>query len=50
MQGGSTDVEEFAHNVARIMEEGGRALAAYLRPREEGNVEDQYSEVTDVVG
>src|SRR6202022_4867624 len=31
------------------MEEGGRALAAYLRPREEGNVEDQYSEVTDVV-
>jgi polyhydroxyalkanoate synthase len=49
IQGGSTDVEEFAHNVARIMEEGGRALAAYLRPREEGSVDDQYSEVTDVV-
>src|SRR6202049_3531135 len=31
------------------MEEGGRALAAYLRPREEGSVDDQYSEVTDVV-
>jgi polyhydroxyalkanoate synthase len=46
---GSADVEAFAHNVARMMEEGGKALAAYLKPREEGQVEDQYSEVTDVV-
>jgi polyhydroxyalkanoate synthase len=43
------DAEEFAHNIARMMEEGGKALAAYLRPREEGRVDDQYSEVTDVV-
>jgi polyhydroxyalkanoate synthase len=42
-------VEEFARNVARIMEEGGRAMAAYLKPREEGHVEDQYDEVNDVV-
>jgi polyhydroxyalkanoate synthase len=46
---GSTEVEEFAHNVARMMEEGGRALAAYLRPREEGTADDQYSEMTDIV-
>jgi poly[(R)-3-hydroxyalkanoate] polymerase subunit PhaC len=46
---GSADVEAFAHNVARMMEEGGKALAAYLKPREEGQVADQYSEVTDVV-
>jgi polyhydroxyalkanoate synthase len=45
----STDLEEFARNVTRIMEEGGKALAAYLKPREEGRVSDQYSEVTDVV-
>src|SRR5258708_26204550 len=42
-------MEEFAHNVARIMEEGGKAMAAYLKPGEEGEVDDQYSEVTDVV-
>jgi polyhydroxyalkanoate synthase subunit PhaC len=48
-KGGSPDVEEFARNVARIMEEGGRAMAAYLKPREEGHVEDQYDEVNDVV-
>jgi polyhydroxyalkanoate synthase subunit PhaC len=42
-------VEEFARNVARIMEEGGKALAAYLKPREEGHADDQYAEVTDVV-
>ena len=48
-RGGSADVEEFARNVARIMEEGGKALAAYLKPREQGRVDDQYAEVTDVV-
>ena len=45
----SADIEEFARNVARMMEEGGKALAAYLKPREEGRVEDQYAETTDVV-
>jgi polyhydroxyalkanoate synthase len=48
-KGGSADIEEFAHNVARIVEEGGKALAAYIKPREDGQVDDQYSEVTDVV-
>jgi polyhydroxyalkanoate synthase len=46
---GSANWEEFARNLARIMEEGGKALAAYLKPREEGHVDDQYAEVTDVV-
>jgi polyhydroxyalkanoate synthase len=45
----SVEVEEFARNVARMVEEGGKALAAYLKPREEGQVDDQYAEMTDVV-
>jgi poly[(R)-3-hydroxyalkanoate] polymerase subunit PhaC len=45
----SVEVEEFARNVARMVEEGGKALAAYLKPREEGRVDDQYAEMTDVV-
>ena len=49
VKGGSADIEEWAHNVARIMEESGKALAAYLKPREEGRVGDPYEEVTDVV-
>ena len=49
VKGGSADMEEFARNVARIMEESGRAMAAYLKPREEGRVDEQYAEVTDVV-
>ena len=45
----SVDVEEFARNVARMVEEGGKAMAAYLKPREEGRVDEQYAEITDVV-
>ena len=36
MQIGSVDVEQFSRNLARLIEEGGRALAAYMKPREEG--------------
>jgi len=46
---GSAAVEEFARNIARMMEEGGKAMAAYLRPREEGQVDDQYDEIADVL-
>jgi len=35
------DAEAFAMNVARAMESGGRALAAYLKPRESGEVKDK---------
>ena len=34
----SVDIEAFSRNVARMVEQGGRALAAYLKPREEGRV------------
>src|SRR5215469_7566223 len=30
------DIEQFSRNVARMVEEGGKALAAYLKPRAEG--------------
>ncbi len=33
---GSVDIERLAHNVARLVEQGGKALAAYLKPREDG--------------
>jgi polyhydroxyalkanoate synthase subunit PhaC len=48
-QGGPSEFEELAHNFARMMEEGGKALAAYLKPREEGGLENQYPQLTDVV-
>jgi polyhydroxyalkanoate synthase len=33
---GTVDVETFSRNLARLVEEGGRAVAAYLKPREQG--------------
>ena len=35
-QVGAVDIEAFAKNIARMVEEGGKALAAYMKPREEG--------------
>ena len=35
------DAETFAMNIARAMESGGKVLAAYLKPRETGEVADQ---------
>ena len=47
---GSVDVEAFSRNLARLIEEGGKALAAYLKPREEGKIKSQLTdEVTEVV-
>src|SRR5262249_13344674 len=44
------DVEVFAKNLARMVEESGKALAAYLRPREQGQKQDGIAEeVTEVV-
>src|SRR5262245_35944986 len=46
----TVDVEVFAKNVARLIEEGGKALAAYLKPREEGQVwSETPDEIADVV-
>ena len=33
---GGVDIEQFSHNLARLVEESGRALAAYLKPRQDG--------------
>jgi polyhydroxyalkanoate synthase len=47
---GGFDVEAFSRNLARVVEEGGKALAAYLRPREEGQIKSGLSdEMTDMV-
>ena len=46
----SVDVEAFSRNLARLVEEGGKTLAAYLKPREEGKIKGDVSdEVTEVV-
>jgi len=46
----SDDIENFAKNIARMVEEGGKALAAYMKPREEGRIKDQRAEeITDMV-
>jgi polyhydroxyalkanoate synthase len=47
---GSVDIEQFSRNLARLVEEGGRALAAYLKPREEGHEDNELAdEITEVV-
>ena len=44
------DIEAFAQNLARAIEQGGKALAAYIKPREEGRIKNELAEdVTDVV-
>ncbi|MGA2895688.1 MAG: class I poly(R)-hydroxyalkanoic acid synthase, partial [Xanthobacteraceae bacterium] len=50
MKIGPVDIEAFSHNLARLIEEGGHALAAYLKPREEGRAGGEFSEeITEVV-
>src|SRR3954464_6866440 len=47
---GAVDIEAFAKNLARMVEEGGKALAAYMKPREEGQVQAGLSdEMNDMV-
>jgi polyhydroxyalkanoate synthase len=44
------DIERLSRNIARMVEEGGKALAAYLKPREDGTVKAEPSdEIADVV-
>ena len=47
--GAAVDIEAFAKNLARVVEEGGKALAAYLKPREEGRIQGEYAEFIEVV-
>src|SRR5215831_12504183 len=47
---GNVDVEALSRNIARLIEEGGKALAAYMKPREEGTIKGDVGEdITDVV-
>jgi polyhydroxyalkanoate synthase len=47
---GKLDIEAFSRNLARLVEESGRALAAYLKPREQaGGDKELADEVTEVV-
>src|SRR3954464_6903025 len=47
---GTVDIEAFAKNLARMVEEGGKALAAHMKPREEGQVQAGLSdEMNDMV-
>ncbi len=42
--------EAFAHNIARVVEEGGKAVAAYVKPRETGQAEDELgTEIAEVM-
>jgi polyhydroxyalkanoate synthase len=44
------DPEAFAMNIAKAMENSGRALAAYLKPREAGELKDQPpNEIAEVI-
>jgi len=44
------DPEALARNLGRMVEEGGRALSAYLKPREDGQLADQMAEqIADAV-
>jgi polyhydroxyalkanoate synthase len=47
---GAVDIEQFSRNVARMVEEGGKALAAYLKPRGDGALKtDAAEDVSDAV-
>ncbi len=43
------DIEKLSRNIARMVEEGGKALAAYLKPREDGIKAEPSDEIADVV-
>jgi len=47
---GNVDIEALSRNVARLIEEGGKALAAYMKPREEGKIKgDTAEDIADAV-
>jgi poly[(R)-3-hydroxyalkanoate] polymerase subunit PhaC len=46
----SIDYERMGRNLARMIEEGGKALAAYMKPREEGKIKTEFADdVADMV-
>jgi polyhydroxyalkanoate synthase len=50
MQIAGLDVEKLTQNVGRIIEESGKAVAAYLKPREDGRAKVDYADqISDMV-
>ena len=49
IQGETLDIEELAKNLASMIEQAGKAIAAYMKPREQGRIEGEYTEFVDVV-
>jgi len=46
----AVDYEAMGRNLARLVEEGGKALAAYMKPREEGKIKpDRGDDLADMV-
>lgn len=45
----SVNMEAFAQNLAKMVEEGGKAVAAYMRPREEGKPDDMADDIADAL-
>src|SRR5262249_25902173 len=43
------NIEHFANNLARLIEESGKAAAAYLKPREEGQVKGEGKQIVEWV-
>lgn len=49
-QAPAIDPDAFARNLARLVEEGGKAMAAYLRPREDTKAQEKMADdIADVV-
>ncbi len=47
---GAVDLDRLSHNMARLVEEGGKALAAFLKPRENGDIKaDGADQIADAV-
>jgi polyhydroxyalkanoate synthase subunit PhaC len=43
------NIEAFSRNLARLVEEGGRALASYMKPREHGHRDEELAEeITEI--
>nr|WAW84753.1 poly(3-hydroxyalkanoate) polymerase [Xanthobacter sp.] len=43
------NMEAFSRNLARLVEEGGKAMAAYLSPREQGKTDDLADDIADAM-
>ena len=49
-QGGFVNIEEFAKNFGRMVEEGGKAMTAYFKPRADGRADhSQAGQINEVI-